>query len=335
MQLFTPYEYTRIAVANKLGHDKSNWDVRLDFAADFLNETYEEQVKFALAKSKEPMMAVKAINAHRDAVNGVPSGFLIDFDCTASGIQILSAVTGCKTSAAKVNLINTGNREDIYNHMVKTMTNFGVEGINRDILKDPVMTVFYGSTEQPKLVFGDETKELQHFYNTLEKELPGAWNALQTIQPLWNPNAKRYGFTLPDGHTVDIPVMDVKDYKIEIAEFFKRTFTFRTTVNQVKDFSRELPANITHAIDGYIVRMMYQMAYQQGWQLGTVHDSFWCLPNYVNQMRQNFNQILSDLAKSNIFTDILRELTGRNTAEYKKYSNDLHLDILNANYAIC
>lgn len=333
MQTFTPYQYSQIAVANKLGQDKKNWDARLEFASGFLSETHEEQIKYALAKSEEPMLACKAINAHRDAINGVESGFMIDLDCTASGIQLLSVLTGCKESARKVNLINTGKREDIYNYMVNTMASFNCH-TTRDIMKDPVMTTFYGSTEQPKLVFGEDTPELNAYYKTLQKELPGCWNALQTIQPLWNDKWERYGWELPDGHVVDIPVMSVKDFKIEIAEFFKRTFTFRTTVNAAKEYSRELTANVTHSVDGYVVREMIRMAHGQGWKLATIHDSFWCHPNYTNQMRRNFNVILSKLAESDLLTSILRSLTGNHTASYRKFSDDLHLDILDANYAL-
>lgn len=249
-------------------------------------------------------------------------------------IQILSALTGCKKSARKVNLINTGKREDVYTDMCHTLNNISGKNFTRKFLKDPLMTVFYDSTEQPKLAFGDGTPEHQAFYKTIQEDLTGCWNALQTVRPLWNPNWTRYGWTLPDEHVVDIPVMKKKDFKIEVAEFFKRTFTFRTIVNEEKDFSRELNANIVHSVDAYIVREMFRKAYVQGWELATIHDSFWCLPSNVNQMRINFNQILSDIAKSNLFTDILRELTGNHTASYKKYSDDLWKDILDADYAI-
>lgn len=332
MQQFTPYEYTKIAVANAFGKDKVVWDSRLKFADSLIDIPFEEQLDIALNEAKEPMLAVKALHAVRDAQNGVPSGFLVNLDCTASGLQIMAALTGCKKTAARVNLINTGNRENVYDHMAQTMRDFGCD-VDADIMKAPTMTVFYGSTEQPKSIFGEDTKELAMFYKTLEKDLTGAWNMLNTVQSVWNPEWLRYGFTLPDNHTVDIPVMCKKDFKIEIAEFFKRTFTFRTSVNCEKDYSRELCANVTHAVDGYIVRRMYALANEQGWELATIHDSFWCLPNYVNYMRQNFVTIMVDIAKSDLLTQILRDLTGKN-AIYEKYSQDLHLDILKSEYAL-
>lgn len=332
MQTFTPFEYVKIATANAFGHDKLLWNERIDFTNQLLEETYDEQVKLALAKAKEPMMAVKAINACRDAINSTPSGFLVNLDCTASGLQIMSALTGCKKTAAKVNLINTGQRENVYERMANTMRQFGCD-VDADIMKQPTMTVFYGSTEQPKVIFGDETPELYAFYKVLQEDLTGAWTMLQTIQSQWSSDWTRYGFKLPDGHTVDIPVMKPKDFKIEVAEFLKSTFTFRTKINESKDYSRELCANVVHAVDGYIVREMYRMAHAQGWQLATIHDAFFALPSNINQMRQNFVQILSDIAKSDLLTQILRDLTGKN-AVYVKESEDLHLDILKAEYAL-
>ena len=197
------------------------------------------------------------------------------------------------------------------------------------------MTSLYGSTEQPKVVFGENTPELAMFYQIVEEELKGCWNALQTMNSLWNPSWKRYSFELLDGHVVDIPVMAPKDFKIEIAEFNKATFTFRTKVNHAKEYSRELAANITHSVDSYVVREMYRKAHKQGWELATIHDDFFCAPSNANQMRLNYAQILSNIAKSDLFTQILQQLTGNTQAVYKKYSDDLHLDILNSEYAIC
>ena len=63
-----------------------------------------------------------------------------------------------------------------------------------------------------------------------------------------------------------------------------------------------------------------------------IHDCFRCHPNYANDMRRQYNQILSDLAKSNILGDIATQITGRRQ-ELKKLGN-ISADILNANYAL-
>ena len=57
-------------------------------------------------------------------------------------------------------------------------------------------------------------------------------------------------------------------------------------------------------------------------------------PNHMNKVRQNYVNILAEIASSNILQDILREVTNNSSLVYKKYSNDLGKEILNAEYAL-
>ena len=57
-------------------------------------------------------------------------------------------------------------------------------------------------------------------------------------------------------------------------------------------------------------------------------------PNHMNKVRQNYVEILAELASMNLLQDILREVSGNFSLVYKKYSHDLSNDILNAEYAL-
>jgi DNA-directed RNA polymerase len=127
--------------------------------------------------------------------------------------------------------------------------------------------------------------------------------------------------------------MQTVDKKIEVDELGHSTFTFRAEVNQPMKKGLSLAANVVHSIDGWIVREMYKRAKKQGFDIVTIHDSFWCHPNHVNQMRANYIHIMGKLAQMNLLETILSELKG-STIKVKKTSTSLHRLIHNAEYAL-
>lgn len=68
-------------------------------------------------------------------------------------------------------------------------------------------------------------------------------------------------------------------------------------------------------------------------QILTVHDCFRCLPNHGNDLRQQYNNILSEIAKSNLLEFLLEQITGRKIA-IQKMDTDLWKDIVNTEYAL-
>lgn len=334
MQKFTPYEYVLIAIANANGMDKNTWDERLAWSDNFVKLSYKDQLDYADNEcSEEPILMAKAINAHSEILKGNETGFMVNLDATASGIQIMSALTGCHSSAEKVNLIDNGKRNDLYQVMTDEINAEYGTNVSRLEIKPCVMTTFYGSTAQPKKLFGKGTPELAAFNSSLQTGLAGAYRLLVDMQSLQDENATVYKWTLPDGHTAYVPVMDAVDKKVEIAELNKATFTFRTKVNQAKDFDLSLPANIIHSIDAYIVRQLYRRANIHGYDMTTIHDSFWSHPNNIEDVRMGYAQELANMANSTLIQDILNEVSGYN-GTYNKYSNDLAELILKSNYCL-
>lgn len=328
MDTFTGKEYIKIDIANQFGLDKHSWNYRIDWVT--INE---HQLEALANQANEPVLYRKAVRALRAAEAGEAIGHPIGLDATASGYQIMAALIGCPTTARNVNLGDTGNREDVYTKIPKVMDKLVDIDVTRDMVKKPIMTTGYGSVKQPEEVFGEDTPELAAFHQVINKELPGAMRLMGIMQGCWDPTALEYEWSLPDGHVVVMKVMQPMEKKIEVDELAHATFTHRAIVNAPAEFGSSLAANITHSVDGYIVREMVRKATEQGFELATIHDSFWAHPNYMNNVRQNYIDILAKIADSTLAQDILCQISGRNDILIKE-TEDLSTLIKKSNYAL-
>lgn len=68
-------------------------------------------------------------------------------------------------------------------------------------------------------------------------------------------------------------------------------------------------------------------------EIMTVHDCFRCLPNYGNDLRQQYNNILAEIAESDLLSSLVSQMTGR-TITVDKYDSSLGSDIRHTNYAL-
>lgn len=327
MQTFTGTEYLKIDIANCFGLDKEIWADRIAWTDAKLVglEALDKQ-------ANNPILFRKAVRALRVVETGKPTNHIMGLDATASGIQIMGALSGCLNTAQSVNLVNTGIRQDFYGAVAGYMS--GLPGVNvtRDIVKKPVMTVFYGSTEQPKSIFG-EGPELVAFYQALREKATGAYDLMGVFQSYWNPTAEYHTWTLPDGHIARVPVTLTVEKNLEIDELEHMKFAYRTKIVCTKAQSRALAANIVHSVDGWIVRQMVQAAHEQGYWLAPVHDCFFASPNHMNQVRENYVKIMAWIAQTDLVSDILSEISGQ-YVPYIKYSTQLHHQIMGAEYAL-
>ena len=309
MMTFTGTEYLYIDIANQYGLDKEDWNTRIKWTTDNINnlEDYTQGMD-------DPFLYVKAVKALRDTQAGKETGFIMGLDACSSGVQILSALTGCSTGAANCGLIDTGHREDFYTNVTDKMNSLlkTTNTWSRDVVKNAAMTVAYGSKREPIKAFGKSTKELKAFYIAMEKLSPGVMMAMRIIQNQWDPTGTEHCWTMPDGHKVIAKVLIHLDKRIEVDEFNHATFTYRSEINAPDEHGLSLVANITHAVDGWIVREMVRRAFTQGFQMTAIHDSFWAHPNHMNKVRQNYLDIMIEIVKSTMLVDILKEITGKN-----------------------
>jgi len=327
MQQFTGTQYLKIDVANCYGWDKLTWQHRLDWV-DACDATLEQRG----ADADSPILYRKAVRALRLVQRGEPTNHIMGLDATASGLQIMGALSGCITTAEAVNLINTGLREDVYDAIASHMNTLPGISVSRAAIKTPVMTVFYGSTEQPKSVFG-EGPELTAFYQALKEKLTGAFQLMTILQSSWRPDVEYHTWTLPDGHVARVPVTQTIEKTLEIDELNHMRFTYRANILCSKPQGRALAANIIHSIDGWIVRMMVRAAEKQGFWMAPIHDCFYASPNNMDKVRANYLTIMAWIAKSNLIETILSEIAGT-FVPYTKHSTNLSSYIANAEYAL-
>ena len=328
MQIFTGMEYIYIALANAMGMDGLNWEPRIA-----LGKLIAKDPDKYLVNAEKPLYMHKALYAHADAMAGNPTGFQFALDATASGLQVMAALSGCHVTAANVNLIDTGNRESAYDKVASTLSATTGSVYNKSDVKDPVMTRYYGSKAEPKRVFGEDTEVLAQFYGVLATEFPGAEMAMSHIGAAWNPNGVAHTWKTPDGHVSYVPVKETVTREIVVEELGGSAFEHTATVYGPAFSGTSLQANVIHSIDGYIVREMYRRASKQGFEIMTNHDAFHASPNNMNQVRQNYNDILAEIAKSNLLSKILRQLTGVRIT-FPKLSHTLGSKIRKANYSL-
>jgi hypothetical protein len=310
-----------IALANARGFDDWTWERRIAWAK---KQTVAES--FIIPKgTKYPEKYAKTIRALLDYKDGNESGMLMELDATASGIQIMAAITGCMRTAKEVNLIDSKHRRDVYKSVAKKMSASIGRTMVREDIKYPTMTHYYNSLATPKEVFNPE--ELAAFYESINGMLPGAEFCMKELNKCWNPKAKYHSWVLPDGHTAFVRTMTSK----ERAYTYKDTeihYQYYINEGNQTDF-RSLVPNIIHSIDGYIVR---QMILRSDFELIHVHDCFLFHPNHFKEVTELYRTILAELVTDYNINHIIKAVSGKTTNH--KVDPKLADKILQSSYAL-
>ena len=398
MQTLTGLEYLKADVACNYdnGNDKKDWDVRI-----LWTDQHEDSLESLLDSAEDPALYYASVKAYRAAQAGQPSGYPISLDACASNLQILSCLIGCEDSAKLCGVVSTGHRADAYTTIYDAMCEAlpTKPDISRNQTKDAIMTAFFGSTAEPKKVFG-EGQLLENFYHTMETLPKGAWQLNLAIKDLWQSDNLSHDWTLPDNHHVHVKVMDKTNHNFT---FMNRPVEITTYENRPTETGRSLSANITHSVDGMIVREMTrrcqfdisvnirviealnstaipnQMSQddkmvdilwghylesgflsarildhlgsnnmglvdplvianliksmpETPFEVMSIHDCFRVLPNYGNDVRKQYNIILSSIADSDLLEFITSQIVGYNLP-VTKYGN-ISQQALVADYAL-
>lgn len=277
MQKFTGLQYLKIDIASTYGHDKLPWADRISWFDKTIQAPYQagEDINPVLDQlldeAKEPALFYAGLKAWEKTLRGEPTGYAISLDATASGLQILSCLARCESSARLCNVIDTGTREDAYQTIYRLMR-AEVEAriaaaedledpeiqdaqerftrLTKDEVKQACLTSLYGSIQEPEKAFGTGLV-LDAFWATMAKALPGAWALKSFLEELWIPYATSYSWTLPDLFEVTTPVTS-SIWRTVMVEGVPTTLRLKAPVGSKT--GKALAPNIVHSIDGFIVR---------------------------------------------------------------------------------
>lgn len=322
-------KWLQIDVANQFGLDKETWTTRLNWF-----KKNQAKLESLANQADKPILYAKAVSAWRNHEQEKSIEHIIGLDAISSGLQMMAILTGCKTTAKSVGLINTRRREDLYGTVRDEMQEILGVPIERDTIKYPIMTHYYGSAAVPKKrlsgLHNMGQKALSSFYAALENRLPGAEMLRKLFLSLHQEDATQYEWTLPDGFVAVVPVLQTVLKRLEIDELnhSKISWAQQVIAPKRKGDDRSLAANIIHSVDAYVAREMIRKC---NFDMAPIHDCFYAHPNNMGNVTENYRKILSELAQSDILNQILEELEHPPVV---KLNPDLEQLILKSQYAL-
>ena len=65
-----------------------------------------------------------------------------------------------------------------------------------------------------------------------------------------------------------------------------------------------------------------------------VHDCFMFNPNYLQEVSKTYREIMANIATSDLFGNILRQITGNGSLKVTRTNNNLAADILKSEYML-
>lgn len=270
MQKFSAFQYIKLDIANSFGLDKDLFGQRIDWF-----EQNKMQLASLVDSADEPAQFYAGMLAYEDTKAGKPTGYLVGMDATASGLQCMAALTGCKVTAASVNMVDPDCRKDVYTdgyHTMITLLDGKMDKFERAQTKDATMTHFYGSQANPRKLFGENSIELQKFYEMVNIIAPGANMLRQDLIDIWQPFANQHMWVLPDGFTAIVKVMTMMEESFEVNEL-NSSFTHRYWINKGTATGLSLAANVIHSVDGFVVREMSRRANYDKDMIERVYDA--------------------------------------------------------------
>jgi hypothetical protein len=189
-----------------------------------------------------------AFLGYREALAGLPTGYMISLDATSSGLQLLSLLISCPDSWSLC------GGDDTHCNSAYTAI-YDAMGVGNKLtakqVKQCIMTSLYGSTSIPERVFG---KDIDIFYDTIEDMAPGAWQLNLDLQDLWERvKGADYAWILPDNFhaCVETKVAEYQPFTL-----LGKDLEITKYVDGRPEFHKGLGPNLIHSVDALVVREM-------------------------------------------------------------------------------
>lgn len=241
-----PIDYLYADIAGRFGKDKISWKDRMLFTL-----VHKDELEDMVGEAKEPILFARAVKALRDVEEGNPTGHAVMFDCSASGMQLLSILTGDVNGARISNVIGSERLDpytEVYNTMLDKLGENAV--LERDDVKQAIMTSLYGSEAEPEKLFAGS--QLEAFYESMEETVPLCWELNKFLLDFLKTSmAESYDWVMPDNFHVKCPVVETV---FESVRCLGQTVTVGRKVQQPHHRNRSLGANLTHSVESFITR---------------------------------------------------------------------------------
>ena len=243
--------------------------------------------------------------------------------------QILAEIRLLKTN--KDNYIETVIRADPYSLVADRMLekiphSVIFEGKTykevREYCKNPTMTYFYNSRMEPIKAFGEDTQELQAFYETLSELFPGAVNVMEALNDRWDTTALFHTWSTPDGHVAHVKVMEHIDGHLDNEGL---DLPYRFEKNQPSLRGTSLSPNFIHSLDGFLIR---HVADNLGQTFSHIHDEYQSHPNHMGRVRELFIDGVEVIANAKLLETFCEQDFGIDTKDFIK-------GLKTSSYAIC
>ena len=330
--------------ANCFGQDKLSTDGRVNYTDKHLTEWLEiasdpvNDTRWMEAKDPHNFLAaIMELKAAYDCKNPLKfkSGLPIQFDCTCSGLQILSILSRDRVAGTLCNLTDSDILGDYYRFIAEKAWEDDrlpeiwrkLEHIKRDIAKRPCMTVLYSaggvtigktiyedfSPKHPEITKGDCDYLGKLLVRICKKEMKGAFGLMKLFIKLGLLEAKEGR----DLH-VKLPYSDfpmIQTYRDDLTELTK--FTMNSTRIRLrfiseygvkivfKDVITGSSPNIVHGMDSELPKWIIN---NTDYDVLTNHDSFSCVAADAGKLYEDARKGLYTIFKDDVLGNMVRGL---------------------------
>lgn len=263
MDKFSGLEALKIDIANNFGKDKLNYFDRLEWfnselAPKIKANSSIQDLMLEAEYAEEPELAFAGLQAYIKYLNQEPSGYMVSFDSTSSGIQIMSALMGDNSGMILTNLTYPEQRFDAYTEIYiifldkwnKQYPNQEIN-ISRKNIKSAIMVMMYGGSKSIMGKLNNDKRVFDILMEVCSTTISGAYNLRKALLNCISDTATEYSWFTPDGFNVITPITALYT---EQRETSIGTIYVKYKDKGTDKFYKGNVANLIHSLDATLMR---------------------------------------------------------------------------------
>lgn len=263
MDKFSGLEALKIDIANNFGKDKLNYFDRINWfnselAPKIKANSSIQDLMLEAEYAEEPELAFAGLQAYVKYLNQEPSGYMVSFDSTSSGIQIMSALMGDNSGMILTNLTYPEQRFDAYTEIYnifldkwnKQYPNQEIN-ISRKNIKSAIMVMMYGGSKSIMGKLNNDKRVFNVLMEVCSTTISGAYNLRKALLNCISDTATEYSWFTPDGFNVITPITALYT---EQRETSIGTIYVKYKDKGTDKFYKGNVANLIHSLDATLMR---------------------------------------------------------------------------------